>query len=128
MRTKFTKGPWIADGCVICGNGTEIDVEGCMVAVATNRHSHPRFSAQVDRDECLPNAHLIAAAPELCEALDYAVTRLKAVREFLEANPIKEYTAVWDGAECDGYCLDDECDAAINASLNALAKARGEGQ
>ena len=49
------------------------------------------------------------------EALVRAIVLLKATYEMLkkqEESPIVlnilEQTAVWDGVECDGYCLKDE--------------------
>ena len=49
------------------------------------------------------------------EALERAIILLKATYEMLkqqEESPIVlnilEQTAVWDGVECDGYCLKDE--------------------
>ena len=49
------------------------------------------------------------------EALERATILLKATYEMLkqqEDSPIVlnilEQTAVWDGVECDGYCLKDE--------------------
>lgn len=49
------------------------------------------------------------------EALERAIVLLKATYEMLkqqEESPIVlnilEQTAVWDGVECDGYCLKDD--------------------
>ena len=49
------------------------------------------------------------------EALERAIILLKATYEILkqqEESPIVlnilEQTAVWDGVECDGYCLKDD--------------------
>ena len=49
------------------------------------------------------------------EALERAIILLRATYEMLkqqEESPIVlnilEQTAVWDGVECDGYCLKDE--------------------
>ena len=63
--TKHTPGPWRyytesqPDGCPIVGSG------GPMVAMLAHSVNHPDQS-----DEANANAYLIAAAPELLEALE----------------------------------------------------------
>lgn len=52
---------------------------------------------------------------DLIEALDRAKTLLKATHEILqkqEESPfvlnVLEQTTIWDGVECDGYCLKED--------------------
>lgn len=40
---------------------------------------------------------------------------LDAVIRFLEDNPVKDYTVFYDGTECDGYCLQDDARALLEA-------------
>lgn len=103
-ETKWTPGPW-ARGKV-----------GGLKSPRTERRI-PHSSAWVtnawcDRDataESMANDHLIAAAPQLYEALD------RMLKVFVE-----------DLAEC-GYDEDDIADHDnVKAALSALAAARGE--
>lgn len=97
-EAKFTEGPWTA-----VDNGAYWDVlekapgyrgQVCSVHDAENING-------ITRDEQIANAHLIAAAPELYEALDNALDILK--------NDKRSYVQ----------------DAATECRM-ALAKARGE--
>lgn len=54
LKVKHTAGPWSVVGGIVIGNGYEL---------ADCRASY------VSKDESLANAHLIASAPELLEAL-----------------------------------------------------------
>ena len=87
--TKFTKGPWGIE----YGEDSDlihvgyIDERGIMPSVVVSLH-----------DES--NAHLIAAAPDLYEALEYCIDCLG-----------------------DEFALPNDC---IDEAMNALAKARGE--
>lgn len=93
-KTKWTPGPWAVTG----GDGTPCvsDPFGLDVGWPSRRKGYP----------ALANAHLIAAAPELYEALELAL-------------PIIE--------ELD-TCRDDEDDPIplVAQIRSALAKARGE--
>jgi len=64
------------------------------------------------------------------EALERASTLLVATRDFIEANPVSEYTVVFDEAECDGGCLRDDAQACnewqVKQALTALRAARAE--
>lgn len=65
MSAKHTPGPWRyytepqPNGCPIVGNG-----QGLMVAMLAHSTRQPE-----QREEALANARLIAAAPELLEAI-----------------------------------------------------------
>ena len=43
------------------------------------------------------------------EVLERAITMLKATEDFVEGNPISEYTVFYDDANCDGGCLSNDC-------------------
>ncbi len=75
--------------------------------------------------ECHDAVILLAAAPELYEALERAVILLRATHDFIGTNPIQEYTVFYDEAECDGSCLATDCGIAEESARAALAKARG---
>jgi hypothetical protein len=47
------------------------------------------------------------------DALLRAETLLEAVCKFIDSNPVHDYTVFYDGAECDGYCLHDDCDTLL---------------
>ena len=59
---SYTKGPWVLNYDDICASDDPTDV------IATCRNDSPRYSD--DYKEVLDNARLIAAAPELLEALE----------------------------------------------------------
>ncbi len=62
---------------------------------------------------------------DLLAALRRAVVLMDATRRFIEDNPIAEYTVHFDEAECDGYCLADDCRSALESAHAAIAKAEG---
>ena len=88
--TPYTKGEWIADGCnVLCEDGT--------VAVVYDPFDSPHTT-----DTAKANAHLIAAAPEIYEALANIVQRLDkglALGETLEMKPARRALAKAEGKE-----------------------------
>lgn len=92
METKFTKGPWVAmeNGWVEAGGGHPV----CMI-------NDSGLSGSTFKED-IPNAHLIAAAPDLYEAL---VDMVDAVEYLMN---------------------DGEGNKETLAALAALAKARGE--
>ena len=94
-QTKFTPGPWRIGTPPPNGEQTIGTVAGLMVAVATTGHNVA--------EETKANAHLIAASPDLYEALDALKAEL-----FLHAEG-NYFRPLLDKAEI------------------ALAKARGEG-
>ncbi len=96
-KNKFTSGPWFVDHNSPFLVRAHDDINGRHIAHVGPANYAPRF----DVDE--PNARLIAAAPELLEALATA-------REWIE------FSAGMGGG---GFKILDEIDKAI-------AKARGE--
>ncbi|CAM0014510.1 hypothetical protein VPHK367G1_0075 [Vibrio phage K367 g1] len=62
-KAKFAKGPWVVkDGVVVCTNRSD---SYTRVAYAYSGHAIPYT------EEVLNNAHLIAAAPEMYELLEF---------------------------------------------------------
>jgi hypothetical protein len=55
-------------------------------------------------------------------ALERCVILLRAAQSFVYDNCLEENTVIYDDAECDGYCLIEDCEAAITKSQAALAK------
>jgi hypothetical protein len=101
-ETKWTKGPWSVGARFIEGENEVLDAEGFSVAdpsiFASRKARNGRIVKRVRPvEEQVANANLIAAAPELYEALD-AFMRLGT--------------------------MDDQ--SAIDAARAALSKARGE--
>ena len=66
------------------------------------------------------------AAEEMLEALKRNETLLLATIDFLNSNPVVDYTVVYDEAECDGACLMDDCRIALEQTQNAIEKASGQ--
>ena len=111
-ETKFTKGPWAADGeiCTVsdafllwCGAVNPPEVDGfrgsiCRIQSAAHLDGDPISNAEAEA-----NAYLIAAAPLLYEELENAIKNL----EYTEG----EYGAM---------------DADLNRFRYALSVARGE--
>ncbi len=60
--------------------------------------------------------------PELMEACKRALELLDATARFIEANPIAEYTVLYDEAQCDGYCLIEDCRSSYERLVGLLAQ------
>ena len=69
MKAKHTPGPWRSDGRIVGWWGGE--QPAVRVAFSEGNMSSPvaMCDPRVGPEECLANAHLIAAAPDLLEAL-----------------------------------------------------------
>ena len=48
------------------------------------------------------------------DAINYALKCLENAARFIFENDLEEYTLEYDGTTCDGYCLLDEINAAID--------------
>ena len=110
-NTKFTKGPWAIHKQAYCCVTTE---SGQTLA---NCGSACRNYGDIDlfRAEQLANTNLIAAAPELYDALDSHEQPLRVAINILHRMGSAAASEVAD-----------ELREALGASCSALAKARGE--
>lgn len=122
MSTKFTPGPWEADGTLVWAKEQH---SAPALWGAKREYSDGRLHADGRRRDCYgplcdtndgeyvesrnpeADAHLIAAAPDLYEALLTAIAEVDAV-----APELPKFTA--------------RLDAAVDQFRAALAKARGE--
>lgn len=86
---QFTPGPWIADG------------PPSNIHILEEARPHMRVCFMTSNGNCVHNANLIAAAPDLFEALEQ----------------------ILDDMGADQFCC---CPAAKEQALAAMAKARGE--
>ena len=115
MKTQHTSGPWFKagkgqnievrykTGVKLCG--VETDDLICMLPHYPDKNLHSQYEA---------NAALIAAAPELLEALREVTSELEAVFKWqLENNRISDVVAV-------------QRQATLDKARSAIAKARGE--
>lgn len=69
MSAAHTTGPWCVDLAVECPNVRIVGPNGRGLAVSLQRDTHPREGQGITDEEALANAVLIAAAPELLDAL-----------------------------------------------------------
>lgn len=56
------------------------------------------------------------------QALERSIVLLEATAKFIESNPVREYTVFYNEAECDGYCLRDDCENALEDAKDAIAE------
>lgn len=80
--------PWVAFDLTV-GAGDVIVAEVMMQAGAQCVYSHV-----TNEDECRANFHLIAAAPELLEALENAVSSLAAKSTNEESQELTNYRSI----------------------------------
>jgi hypothetical protein len=118
-ETKFTPGPWTLETVPINGGrgcchkigpfpslGVYDETHACVYADGIRIGIEDRGGVSKVGDELAANARLIAAAPELCKALEAAVHALRSYQFGNASTELAELVA-------------NTCDA-------ALAKARGE--
>lgn len=102
-ETKFTPGPWVA-----VDEGRGRDRNWCVMVPEESRFGPYIATIHNTADHAKANAHLIAAAPELYEALEAVLD-------------LRENTSPFGGE-----LQADRIDRTIEAASAALAKARGE--
>jgi hypothetical protein len=117
MKTQHTPAPWEAtetmDNAVLVIN----DRQEVIAEVTTNIFI---------TNEVTANARLIAAAPELLEALE----KLNSINEriqFLKSEdaPVTDYDD-WDGLQREWDAIDNELDNAYTTAQKAIDKAKRE--
>ena len=106
--SKFTKGEWR------CCDGTQFGEQVLFVDVKDKESVVCRLTKQVNKDiplsyEDIANAHLIAAAPDMYEALE---------------GMIDMYTALINSGDCGNW--DPEEDKEVIAARKSITKARGD--
>lgn len=106
METKHTPGPWtVINGKTLFPSVVFADVEVPKEDIGTLGYPHPSVVINASHDQLMKsimgNAHLIAAAPELLEALEEMVRMYESV----------EPAGGWQGQ--------------YEKSLSAIAKAKG---
>lgn len=77
MENKHTPGPWIVDSWSSSGWSVRSKIG---LAISSKRYRN-ELTGQEYRDEMLANAHLIAAAPDLLDALENCVARMIEAQE-----------------------------------------------
>lgn len=119
-KQQHTQGPW-----VVGNRNTMLGVstpDGRMIANthgATRNRDMEGLIAEQDA-----NARLIAAAPNYAAAAPRAVEMLRIAADVIRnQNPGAHYK--YDGADCDGYCIADDCESAAEDLTAAIAKAEG---
>jgi hypothetical protein len=124
---KFTPGPWsvphFAKTNVKCECGYVL-VDSLMGSVATVNSScggdWRQHGDDPSKEQCVANANLIAAAPDLFEALQLAITRMAhSKHECLPLLPTEQWSKE-NGNRSDKCC----CEIAV--VRKALAKALGK--
>jgi hypothetical protein len=120
--SKHTPGPWYGVGAWV-----EVEDHGVADICSCNPDDYAQGHLGRNYDEICANARLIAAAPELLEALEAIVSTRNA-----EARAIKSYDNARENFSRDGY----EYRAMVNAmqkasdaeklAKQAIAKAKGE--
>lgn len=112
---SFTPGPWDfsweiqPNGCPTVGH------KGLMVCMVAHSAKDPE-----QKETALANASLIAAAPELLEALEEALLKMESDEERIEGE--------WGSCRSlEQLEKDGELDDAILKARAIIAKARGEG-
>lgn len=111
-NAKFTPGPWHWHACggyhVLCNDTTAEQGEYPKGQIHSDGSACGEYSPDIDVNG--PDAHLIAAAPDLYEASEKALSALRQYRHFFAQRGM-DYPAGVDVEEC---------------VIAALTKARGE--
>lgn len=116
METKHTPGPWTPE----FGEAYRVRAQqdGGQVAIMKNLKGRHGFAGRRNGDEVAANARLMAAAPELLEALQEAKAALEWCVE-QGGGPACEHES--GGVVC--FCKENN---AISSARAAIAKATGE--
>lgn len=113
METKHTAGPWEADKVAVRSSGPD-GRQVCLCEISVRGRSYYETY-----DEAIANASLIAAAPDLLNALAAACTSLE-----LHAASARHYAAAgWDTAANTGLAAELERNAGYYREI--IAKAEG---
>lgn len=90
--SEYTKGPWAVSACNIT---SVLSLAGVLVCVAAQRV--PSARNLPPREEAAANARLIAAAPELLEALEACLERSEG--EYPEEQWAEYYPEIFHARE-----------------------------
>ena len=113
---KWTPGPWMVRTTEGPNAGDGFDVLGSCVSSLT------WIEPDDNQDHAQANAHLIAAAPDLYEALEMALDRMESDWKDIDF----EWGPMGDGfGDLEGDIAKGNCPEIV-AARSALAKARGE--
>lgn len=113
--SKHTPGPW-QNIASMPSEGFDcwwLSANGMAIATISGYQGDP---------ECAANARLIAAAPDLLEASPRAVEMLRIAADVIRHQAPRAHYK-YDGADCDGYCIADDCESAAEDLSAAIAKA-----
>lgn len=106
-KEKFTPGPWSKQKKF---NGLQYFINtpiGSLLAEVHSMFIEKQIPVELDFEEMEANAALIAAAPDLYEAINMAITEIESYTDFKVSGPDSE-------------------NPVINRLYEALARARGE--
>ncbi|QBI15726.1 hypothetical protein EYR03_08785 [Xanthomonas oryzae pv. oryzae] len=78
---NWTPGPWAVDVDRRCGGYCITAPNGRDVASSVQRDEHPTLGQGISDTQALTNAHLVAAAPDLYEALETLIQKGASFRE-----------------------------------------------
>ncbi len=122
-----TPGPWVASGedrvisevLMFCGDVSPVTVTGGYRGdIASIQSCNHIGSHGISRKEAAANTRLIAAAPDLLEALRHALPRLAHKASCHSVRPAAEWAE-------HGSASFEQCDCEIKAARAAIAKATG---
>lgn len=98
MSAAHTTGPWRVDLAIECPNVRIVGPNGRGLAVALQRDPHPSEGQGITDEEALANAVLIAAAPELLEALEALAETFDPRTQFSELANARRAIALATGS------------------------------
>ena len=113
-KNQHTKGPWRV---VAPKDGLNIEGHAVTADLHTGRYVIAEMRGPISFDEDWANAHLIAAAPDMLEALELAVSTIE--KDNPEIRFLKEHTS-------DFNVPPTYLEQILPVLKKAIAKARGE--